>query len=258
MTYKIKILCCIIALILYHSAAIGDEMPLIQQESGGVVSPVSDDASIRMDSEQVKIRLEEDSYSVDAEFIFYNTGETVTKLVGFPRRNYLTTRPYEGRTNYMRFETWVNGKKAKIINSYPDDKPMTASEFMDKSRKGTLKKGATFPSREIKLWIVRRVKFPGHAYTKIRTKYQSRYFDVEGKVRAIYIVGTGRHWKDRIGKAVFIIDCSAVGGAENVKVDFRMAPGPWLNSGGVLVREIRDFEPKPRAVLTVLVLKTKE
>ena len=92
MTYKFKILCCIIALILYHSAAIGDEAPLVQQESGGVVSPVSEDASIRMDSEQVKIRLEEDSYSVDAEFIFYNTGETVTKLVGFPRRNYLTTR----------------------------------------------------------------------------------------------------------------------------------------------------------------------
>ena len=158
----------------------------------------------------------------------------------------------------MRFETWVDGKKVKIINSYPDDKPMTWSEFMDESRKLALKKGATFPSKEIKLWIVRRVKFPGHAYTKIRTKYQSRYFHFEGEVSANYIVGTGRHWKDRIGKAVFIIDCSAVGGAENVKVVFPMAPGPWLNSGGVLVREIRNFEPKPRAVLTVMVLKTKE
>ncbi len=268
MTYKFKIVCWIIVLILYHSAAIGDMTPLVQQESGGVVSPISDDASIRMDSEQVKIRLEKDSYSVDAEFVFFNTGETVTKLVGFPKANYLAERAYEGPTNYMRFETWVNGKKAKIINSYPDDKPMTAAEFMDKSRKGIIKKGTRFPSQEIKLWLVHRVKFPAHACTKIRTKYQSRYFHLFGQVQAKYIVGTGRHWKDRIGKAVFILDCSGVGGEENVKISFPTAPGgpwlnptspgAWLNSDGVLVCEITNIEPEPRASLSVLVLKTND
>jgi hypothetical protein len=251
MRYKFKIVCWIIVLVLYHSAAIGDMAPLIQQESGGAVSPASDHASIRMDSEQVKIRLEKDSYSVDAEFIFYNTGETVTELVGFPKVNYLATRQHEGPTNYMRFETWVNGEKAEILASDPDSKPMPSEDFYLNPKKGT-----RFPSQEIKLWLVHRIKFPGHAYTRMRTRYQSRC--LFGQEVAEYVVGTGRHWMDRIGKAVFIIDCSGVGGAENVKVGFRMAPGPRLISGGVLVHEIRNIKPGPRAALTVRVLKTKE
>jgi hypothetical protein len=253
MTYKFKIVCWIIVLILYGSAAIGDMAPLVQQESGGVASPVSDDARIRMDSEQVKIRMGKDSYSVDAGFIFYNTGETVTELVGFPKANYLTTRRYKGPTNYLRFETWVNGKKAKIINRYHYSKPMTSGDFYLHAKKGTM-----FPSQEIRLWLVHSVKFPGHAYTKIRTKYQSLYFDYFGQLQARYIIGTGRHWKDRIGKAVFFIDCSGVGGAKNVKINFPMAPGPWQNSDGLLIREIRNIKPEPRAALTVRVLKTKE
>jgi hypothetical protein len=258
MTYKFKIVCWIIVLILYRSAAIGDVAPLVQQESGGAVSPVSDHASIRMDSEQVTMRLEEDSYSVDAEFVLYNTGETVTELVGFPKANYVTTQEHEGPTNYLRFETWVNGEKAEIINSDCDSKLMTWRDFLDNAKKGTIKKGTTFPSKEIKLWLVHRVKFPGHAFTKIRTKYQSQYFVLFEQVQAIYIVGTGRHWKDRIGKAVFVIDCSGVGGAQNVKIGFGMAPGPRLISGGLLVSEIRNIKPEPRAKLSVRVLKTKE
>ena len=198
MTYKFKIMCWIIVLMLYRSTAIADVAPFIQQESGGAVSPVSDHASIRMDSEQVIMRLEEDSYSVDAEFILYNTGETVTELVGFPKVNYLTTERHEGPTNYMRFETWVNGEKAEIINSDPDSKLMTWGDFLNNAKRGALEKGATFPSKAIKFWLVHRVKFPGHAMTKIRTNYQSRYFALFEQVEAIYIVGTGRHWKDRI------------------------------------------------------------
>jgi hypothetical protein len=254
MTYKFKSVCWIIVLVLYHSAAIGDMAPLIQQESGGAVSPVSDHTSIRMDSEQVKIRLEKDSYSVDAEFVFYNTGETVTELVGFPTVNYLTIQPREGPTNYMRFETWVNDEKTEILNSDPDNKPMTSEDSYLNPEKGT-----TFPSREIDLWLVHRVKFPGHAYTKMRTKYESLYFFPKfGPKEAIYIVGTGRQWKDRIGKALFIVDSSGVGGAENVKSHLSMAPGPRLISGGLLVHEIRDIKPEPRAALTVWFPKTKE
>lgn len=254
MTYKFKIVSWIMVLVLYHSAAIGDLAPLSQQASGGAASPVSDHASIRMDSEQVKIRLEKDSYSVDAEFIFYNTGETVTELVGFPKVNYLAIRQHEGPTNYMRFETWVNGEKAEILNSDPDCKPMTLRDFLDGAKKGT-----TFPSREINLWLVHRVKFPGHAYTTMRTKYESRYFVPKfGPKEAIYIVGTGRHWKDRIGKAVFSIDCSRVGGTENVRSHLSMAPGPRLISGGLLVHEIRNSKPEPRAALTVWFPKTRK
>lgn len=259
MIYNLKIVCSFIAF-FYHFAWIGGPyQPLFQQDSGGVVSPVSDNTSIRMDSEKVEIRLEQDSFSVDAEFIFYNTGETVTKLVGFPQANYVTVREYKRPTNYMGLETWINGKKAKITNRGPDSKPMTGAEFYDKCRKGTIKKGARFPSREIKLWLVCSVTFPGHAFTKMRTKYQSRYFvTMFGQVRARYIVGTGRHWKDRIGRAVFIIDPSGVGGQKNVKIGIQKAPGPWLNSGGVLIREITNFEPEPREALSVRLLRTKE
>lgn len=258
MTDKLKIGCWIIVFILYRSAAIGDMAPLVQQESGGAVSPVCDHASIRMDSEQVIMRLDKDRYSVDAEFIFYNTGETVTELVGFPKVNYLTTREHEGPTNYIRFETWVNGEKAEIINSDPDSKPMTWGEFLNAAKQGIIKKGAQFPSQEINLWLVHRIKFPGHAFTKIRTKYQSRYSALFEQILAVYIIGTGRHWKDRIGKAVFIVDCSGVGGVENVKIGFSMAPGPRLISGSLLVSEIRNVKPEPHAEFFVTVLKNKK
>jgi hypothetical protein len=251
MKYKFKVVWWIIAIVLCRSAAIGDMAPLIPQASGGAVSPVSDHASIRMDSEQVIMRLEEDSYSVDAEFLFYNSGNTLSELVGFPDVDYLTTEHNDGPTNYIRFETWVNGKKAEIINDDPNrNAPRDKISYTNVPDKSHL--------RENKPWLVHHVQFPGHAYTKIRTKYQSRYSVFLERVRAIYVIGTGRNWKDQIGKAVFIIDSSGVGGAENVEINFPMAPGPRLISAGLQVCEINNFKPGPREALTVRVLKTKE
>ena len=246
---------CIDPLSLCRNGRYGATYPAGER---GVVSPVSDHANIRMDSEQVIMRLEEDHYSVDAEFIFYNTSETVTELVGFPKVYYLTTREHEGPTNYMRFETWVNGEKAEIINSDPDDKPMTGKISIIWLRKGLLRKGLRSHHKKLSSgWFIV-LNFRVTQFTKIRNRYQSRYSVLFEQVKASYIVGTGRHWKDRIGKAVFIRDGPGVGGAENVKFGFPMAPGPRLISSGLLVSEIRNIKPEPRAALTVRILRRKE
>jgi hypothetical protein len=263
MKYKFKIV-WILVLILYRTAAIGDMAPFIPQASGGAVSPVSGHASIRMDSERVIIRLAEDGYSVDAEFLLYNTGETVSEPVGFPKIDYTVTQRQKGPTDYIRFETWVNGEKAEIISNDPEDRA-SRDKLSYNTEEGSLgsseielSKREGIPPLRDRLWLVHRVKFPGHAYTKIRAKYQSQYSVQGGLVDAIYVVGTGRYWKDRIGKAVFIIDSSAVGGAENIRIPSAMAPGPRLISAGLQICEISNFRPGPREALTVRVLKTKE
>jgi hypothetical protein len=82
--------------------------------------------------------------------------------------------------------------------------------------------------------------------TTICTSYEAHYYSTSFSGRsALYIIGTGRLWKDSIGKAVFIIDCARVGGAKNVTVNFSVAPGPRLITESLIRFEIENAEPPP-------------
>lgn len=215
--------------------------PIILIGAGGAASPDSPHDSIRMDAEQVTIRLKKTSYTVDAVFDFFNTGETTTEWVGFPKSSVsvgksLISYPkrqlghYLDTYDFIRFDAWVDGRKAEF------------SEERDFFRDAGLHDVA-----ESK-WMVKQVVFPGHAKTTIRIRYESPYTYTG---LAYYVYGTGSFWKGKIGKAAFIIDSSEVGGAETTWMAFQASPGPRLISRNLVRYEIRDFEPWPRARLKI-------
>jgi hypothetical protein len=99
-------------------------------------------------------------------------------------------------------------------------------------------------------WMGQRVTFPRQARTTIRTIYEAEYANAGG---AFYIFGTGRYWKDGIGEATFVIDCTDVGGIGKVDVYFPVAPGPKIISGNVIIFDVRKLKPPPDAQLYIYV-----
>ena len=83
----IFLLCFVLAgLLLVANSGRADDAPI--EITGGAASPIAfPHQSIRMDSEEATIRLHKKSYTVDAVFRFFNTGETLTEWVGFPKRS---------------------------------------------------------------------------------------------------------------------------------------------------------------------------
>lgn len=195
----------------------------------GSAMPVSPHKSIRMTSEQVTIRLRRTSYTVDAVFHLLNAGEDTVEWVGFPVRG----RDYP----VIRVEAWVDGKVTEL------------SERNDLFGKSVMFKKALPTRGPMKVrWAVQHIAFPGNAVTTLRFRYEAPYDDPflgqSNHVTASYIYGTGCLWKGNIGAAAFIVDCTDVGGIQNVEVSgLESGPGPRLISENVVRYEIRDFEP---------------
>jgi hypothetical protein len=192
-----------------------DVAPL--QASGGSVSAKTIHKAIRMDSEEVKIHLEKGSYTVEAVFHFYNTGDTTTEWVGFPKGDQSYEPLPDNPPDFIQFHAWVDGNRAT---------------FSDKD----------------KLWLAQRVKFPGNAKTIIRIMYEANYY--RGSI-ATYVIGTGAAWKDDIGKALFIVDGSEIGGTENFSAGLRHSKARPMLSAKAIRLLLKDFEPKPKEALRI-------
>jgi len=193
-----------------------------------------------MDSEDVTIRLHKDSYTVDAVFHFFNTGETTTELVGFPKRG--SGNEFSFHTgDFIRFETWVDGEKAQFSE---EREPFCGvRKFLSR----------IFSNRvQDYRWLVKQVTFPGHSTTTTSVHYEAPYHKSDGRC-AFYIYGTGSYWKDSIGKAVFTIDGTDVVEAPNIMVTCppNLAITRKQISANALRYELTDFKPESQAVLTV-------
>ena len=75
-----------------------------QQAKGGAASTKTPHQTIRMEAEEVTIRLHGHSYTVDAVFHMANSGQTATEWVGFPI----------GAKDFTYFHTWVEGKPVQF------------------------------------------------------------------------------------------------------------------------------------------------
>ncbi len=215
---------------------------------GGGATPKSQHESVRMDSEQVTIRLGQRSYMVDAVFHLFNTGETITEWVGFPKR--IVKGPRSTQPDYIQFDTWVDGKHVEVSEL----RDAHAHEsFWERLVLLPYRLGLVSYVRRITIrddrWMGQRVTFPRHAKTTVRTVYEATY----GYPPAFYIFGTGRYWKDGIGEATFVIDCTDVGGTGKVDVYFSVAPGPKIVSGNVISFDVRKLKPPPDAQLYIAV-----
>jgi hypothetical protein len=178
-----------------------DVGPLLMFRGGGVIAPLSPHPSIRLDSQEVIIRLKPGSYVVDVVFNLFNTGETATESVGFPK---WVASQVDFFPTFMRFEGSVNGRQLQF------------NEERDRSTGAGIKYNVPLTQKLTKMkekrgWLVSQVTFAGHEGTTIHVTYEARYYS-QGYHEASYTYGTGSLWKDNIGKAVFIVDSTEVGG----------------------------------------------
>lgn len=191
--------------------------------AGGSVSAKLPHETIRMDAEEVTVRLGKATYTVDAVYRMANTGEAATEWVGFPRG--LERDRHEGTEfpNFIQFHVWVDGKRVPF-------------------------------SKEGKQWLAGQVNFPGHATTIIRVVYEAHYparYLYRGYRYAEYIVGTGSLWKDRIGTAIFTVDGSEIGGTKSFDASLKAPQSNKLRSENVVRFDVSDFKPEPDATLYI-------
>ena len=99
---------------LWANSGLANDAP-IKLMSGSATPYLGSYYKIRMDSETVSIFLGDKSYIVDATFNFFNSGDTVSVSVGFPKRGegYLDDR-FQHADEFIKFEAWVNGSKVDV------------------------------------------------------------------------------------------------------------------------------------------------
>ncbi len=231
---------------------------------GAVPEPDAPHENIRLDSGEVTIRLGRPC-SIDAVFVFFNTGETTTQRIGIPtlidaakqgsdlacptpveidlnRSSSLEVPdPRDPIVGLRDLQMWVDGRSGALSEERDFLKGGgVSSEVQDSPRYK--------PERR---WMVTKVIFPGRAKTTIRYRYKIPYAVYRPIARFPY--GTGRVWKGNIGRLAFIIDCTDVGGTENVRVggDFRNDSGKVLRSENLIIMEKRDFKPASAAHLSL-------
>jgi len=187
------------------------------QATGGAVAAKSKHETIRMAAEEVTIRLEKDSYAVEAVFHMHNSGETTTMRVGFPKGDERIRPELGGFPEFTQFHAWVDGKKVGFSN-------------------------------ENDCWLAAQVTFPGNATTTVRILYEANYYR---GLLASYIVGTGSLWKDSIGKAAFIVDGTAIGGSKEFSASLDAPNSRRLLTEHALRIEANNYAPDPKTVMRV-------
>lgn len=250
-----RVLSCLIGaiILLVPTLAIGKVLESVVHGCTGA-RKLSCEA-IRLDSEQVTIRLGEQRYTVEAVLHFFNTGETTTEWTGFASTVGFVQKGRWG-TGVLRFDAWVNGEKVRFSEErdLPKDSRLTVTPWPSTAKAGKESRRVAryggYPHKP--RWRMRRIRFPGHAKTTIRVNYEVLYSHPEPEYReASYMYGTGTYWKGPIRRAVFMIDSSAVGWAGNVTIDFPGALGPRRISDNLVRYEMWNIAPHPEAELRI-------
>jgi hypothetical protein len=190
---------------------------------GGTVSAKSPHETIRIEAEDVTIRLGGHTYTVEGVYHMVNSGEATTEWVGFPK----TSENMHDLTyqNFLQFHAWADGKKISL-------------------------------AEEGKQWLAGQVNFPGQATTILRVMYEAKYPETYKWMAsagdfAEYIVGTGSLWKGNNGKAVFTVDGSALDGTQKFDAELKVPQCRKLRSGQVIRFDAKAFKPERDAILLI-------
>lgn len=190
-----------ISLLWYQATAWADDAPLFVSSG---TPRCFDQPAIRMVSESVAIRLNANTYSVDARFVFENSGETQTIEVGFPEQGSGYYPEYQANSYFDSFRTYVNDapvkaeERLKIVAGYGED-AKTFSHREEARQYCKAQKELCHLSNQS--WRVKSVTFPPGT-TTTRITYTAPYSYSETAF-AEYIFGTGRWWAGTIGRAEF-------------------------------------------------------
>lgn len=209
-------------------------IPVLLKDGKASVAPTH--GTIRMDSAETIIRLGPKSYTVDAVFHFYNTGDRTTQWVGFPkpRSGLADDVTHElDKFKFSVFEAWVNGRKVDISEERDD---ADVAEAITTRHRPDSRPGSR----------VKEITFLGHTATTVRVRYVAGYIRSAAANLASYGIESGRHWKAPIRKVVVVIDSSRVGGIKQIRTNAGREREPPRAMGGYLVTyDITDFERDP-------------
>jgi hypothetical protein len=210
-------ICLILACLLLHSCFVGAEpFPLAFKNGEPSIGPPH--PSIRLDSEETVISLAPRTYVIDAISRFFNSGDSVSQWVGFPKP---VSGPVEGDPAFcfISFEAWVDDRK--LTTAEDEHLQDTFSEKCRASAPGTSSPNSGF--------LAANITFPGHAETMIRVRYRAPYTRSAGANLMFYAI-YGERWEGKMRKAIVVIDSSRVGG--NKKLSTSLWPSRQPNSIG--------------------------
>ncbi len=148
---------------------------------GGTLIPQSEkDISVEMKEEVITINCQNSFYEVTVDFTFYNHGDTVNLVVGFPFFvPGITNQP----AKIFGFKCWTDG-----IETSFEDLPIIRSFDLDKKY-------------ELENAYARTVSFEKGKFTTTKISYKATYpGGMGGYETASYLYGTGSSWKNSIGK----------------------------------------------------------
>jgi hypothetical protein len=184
----------------------------------------NEDTNIKMQSEVINIIIHEEYYEITVEFDFYNEGSDETVLIGFPVESWSFIEYEYIHENIFDFMSYINGE---LISEY------IVKEEEYKELYFIIKK----------TWYLREILFPekSHTYSTVTYRVLNQYY-LGDFADVGYIFGTGRNWKDKIGKMTVYIthdDDIIISGIKNIDTfDFT-----W-ESNGIYKFEIENIEPK--------------
>jgi hypothetical protein len=155
--------------------------------SGGTLMPASDNETlVELVDEVVIFDLYDDFFVITADYNFYNHGEAIHLLVGFP---YAADAKFTLNRwgSLFDFQSLVNDSLVETRNM-----PIEI-DFSDQKLLG------------IDYAYTKEVFFPSQQNTKTRVTYKAKYGADKGMWLASYLYGSGKGWFSCIGKAEIII-----------------------------------------------------
>lgn len=153
--------------------------------AGGSVHRMSQNDSVSLESEVVRIDVGKHLVKVDCRFVFVNNGPACTVRMGFPDQTSqpLTDTKVNLRGSFLSYKSFVDQKEVKTQVVMDED---TGSEF--------------------KVWHAKDVTFPANGKRVVRDVYTVRpsVLPVSDKLATklvFYILSTGSSWKGEVSNA---------------------------------------------------------
>jgi hypothetical protein len=168
----------ILLTIFILNACFADDTAVIVASGSPGSATMTKSNQIKMNSEDVKITLENDSYTIEADFELINYGPENDITIAFPQWQWGTREVGE----FKSFESWTNGRPEKIEII----EPPSVQEF------GLVK---------INKWFARSIKFKNNETIHTSIRYEAGY--EYGTIS--YLFGTGSNWNGEISKIIFEI-----------------------------------------------------
>ena len=201
--------------------------------SGGTVTPLKSNPSIRMVMEEIYVKLPE--AIVEAKFVFKNEGPETKIQMGFPEESYNVPEMKKGqKTRFRWFKSTVNGKPIAVSR-----RALAPKSAEDYGEHYWWVKDVSFKKGETKVIVNRYQTVPGGTYV------DKSYHEVT------YIVSTGAPWKGPIGNAKITFDLGSVAKDFSAKLS---SPGDE-RIGKLLVWKRQNFEPTVNDNITVYWIK---